>query len=53
MQLCAQTYHNGVKNNADKAWTLLLGAINTFTPSPQLYPALIKYGKEKNLPWIN
>ncbi|EJW72084.1 hypothetical protein WUBG_17009, partial [Wuchereria bancrofti] len=41
VQLCNQTYRNGVKNNADKAWTLLLGAINSFTPSPQLFPALM------------
>ncbi|VDN28775.1 unnamed protein product [Gongylonema pulchrum] len=42
VQLCAQTYRNRVKNNADKAWTLLLGAVNCFAPSPQLVPALIR-----------
>ncbi|EJD73864.1 Myo2p, partial [Loa loa] len=47
VQLCNQTYRNGVKNNADKAWTLLLGAINSFTPSPQLYPALMNYFEQQ------
>ncbi|MCP9262373.1 BMA-HUM-4 [Dirofilaria immitis] len=47
MQLCTQTYHNQVKNNADKAWTLLLGAINSFTPSSQLYPALMNYFEQQ------
>uniref|UniRef100_A0A158Q8K6 Myosin motor domain-containing protein n=1 Tax=Elaeophora elaphi TaxID=1147741 RepID=A0A158Q8K6_9BILA len=47
VQLCTQTYRNGVKNNADKAWTLLLGAVNSFTPSPQLYPALMNYFEQQ------
>ncbi|VDK79522.1 unnamed protein product, partial [Onchocerca ochengi] len=47
VQLCAQTYHNRVKNNADKAWTLLLGAINSFTPSSQLYPPLLNYFEQQ------
>uniref|UniRef100_A0A1I8EDA0 Myosin motor domain-containing protein n=1 Tax=Wuchereria bancrofti TaxID=6293 RepID=A0A1I8EDA0_WUCBA len=47
VQLCNQTYRNGVKNNADKAWTLLLGAINSFTPSPQLFPALMNYFEQQ------
>ncbi|VDN04132.1 unnamed protein product, partial [Thelazia callipaeda] len=47
VQLCAQTYQNRVKNNADKAWALLLGAVNSFAPTPQLLPALINYFEQQ------
>ncbi|VBB33360.1 unnamed protein product [Acanthocheilonema viteae] len=47
VQLCNQTYRNGVKNNADKAWTLILGAINSFTPSSHLFPALMNYFEQQ------
>lgn len=42
VQLCNQTYRNRVKANADKAWTLMLAACNSFPPSIHIFPVLMQ-----------
>ncbi|KHN72863.1 Unconventional myosin-XV [Toxocara canis] len=43
VQICNQTYRNRVKANAEKAWTLMLCACNSFPPSIHIFPMLMHY----------
>ncbi|CAJ0583911.1 unnamed protein product, partial [Mesorhabditis spiculigera] len=50
IQLANQTYNNPRKANADRGWTLVLCALNSFPPSRLVLPMLLGYFQEQQMP---
>ncbi|KAH9423690.1 hypothetical protein DERP_005271 [Dermatophagoides pteronyssinus] len=42
-QLCNQTWQNDNIDSCDRAWTLMIYCLSSFSPSPLLYKYLLKY----------
>lgn len=42
-QLCNQTWKNDDEESCDRAWTLMIHCLSSFSPSPLLYKYLLKY----------